>query len=133
MSRAECPSCKQIIEGSLAEIEAHVAGCCPETRSPLPLADSRPETERQLQDAVTRYAREHFWRVYHTYDSRKSPAGFPDLVMCRRRRMVVAELKSSSGRVTAEQHEWLDAIGEAGAETYVWRPADLREAEEVLR
>ena len=83
--------------------------------------------EDALQAQVEQIARSLGWLVYHTHDSRRSAAGFPDVVAVhpRRGRIVWAELKSGKGRVSDAQHEWLDALTEAGAEVYVWRPADL--------
>ena len=43
--------------------------------------------------------------------------------MLVRERIVFAELKATQGNVTAAQHEWLQALGAAGQEVYIWRPA----------
>lgn len=59
-------------------------------------------------------------RCYHTHDSRRSEAGFPDLVIVGRR-VIFAELKAHS-RVSRAQLEWLDALRDAGARVYLWRP-----------
>jgi hypothetical protein len=54
-----------------------------------------------------------------------SPAGFPDLVLCRPPRLVVAELKTATGKATLAQQEWLAALGACtGVEAALWRPAD---------
>lgn len=99
-------------------------------------------TEKQLQAAVVECARLLGWRVYHTYDSRRSEAGFPDLTMVRRGRIVFAELKTAKGRTSAMQDAWLDDLDPAhggtdgdGAEAYVWRPLDWTSGriEAVLR
>ena len=37
------------------------------------------ETEKGFQAAVVELARLRGWLVYHTYDSRRSAKGFPDL------------------------------------------------------
>ena len=58
--------------------------------------------------------------------------GFPDLILCRNSRLVVAELKSDTGSMTQEQRVWLAAFREAGAETYLWRPLNWPLIEEVL-
>lgn len=91
-------------------------------------------TENELQGFVTTLARLHGWLVYHTYDSRRSEAGFPDLTMVRKDRVIFAELKSERGKVTQAQQTWLDALtGSGTVEVYVWRPSDLDDLEEVLR
>lgn len=95
-------------------------------------------TEADWQGFVTSYAALRGWAVYHTYDSRRSAAGFPDLVMLRGGRLVVAELKSAKGKTTPAQRRWLDAFGEVAAvadtvEVYCWRPTDEAAVIEVLR
>jgi len=88
--------------------------------------------ERVLQAHVERLLRVCGWRYYHTHDSRRSVAGFPDLVALRPPRFVVIELKSARGKLTAEQDAWLAAFQRLGAEVYVWRPSDLEVAARVL-
>lgn len=82
-------------------------------------------SEDTLQTRVEQLARELGWLRYHTYDSRRSQAGFPDLVMVRRGRIVWRELKTMKGRVSADQRKWLDALETANADVGVWRPIDL--------
>jgi hypothetical protein len=98
-------------------------------------------TERELRTSIVRAAREFGWRVYFTWTSMHSPAGFPDLCMVKGPRLVFAELKAEKGKVTVEQQAWLADLSEAshdghdgGArfELYVWRPADLEDAYRVL-
>lgn len=91
-------------------------------------------TESELQGFVVTLARLHGWLAYHTYDSRRSEAGFPDLTMVRDGRIIFAELKSEKGRVTAAQQRWLDWLVESsGVEVYVWRPSDLDSIDGILR
>ena len=71
------------------------------------------------------------WRHYHTYRSRKSPSGFPDLVLVRDR-VIFAELKSDVGKPTKDQQAWFDALQLAGAEAYLWRPDDLQQVAETF-
>lgn len=85
-------------------------------------------SERQWQQLVIDFARIHGWRHYHTHDSRRSAAGFPDLVLVRGAELVFVELKSEKGRLSAEQELWLLALGATGAEVHAWRPSDEREA-----
>lgn len=90
-------------------------------------------TERQWQDRVVDLARWHGWRTYHTHDSRRSAAGFPDLVLVRGGRLLFVELKSSSGRVTPAQRVWLaDLSACPGVEVHLWRPADWVEVQTTL-
>lgn len=60
--------------------------------------------------------------------------GFPDLVLVhvRKRRILYVELKSDTGKVSADQAAVLAALQEAGAETRVWRPRDWDELQADL-
>jgi hypothetical protein len=51
-------------------------------------------------------------------------AGFPDLVLVRRGRILFVELKAGTGRVTPEQRRWLDELAATPADVHVWRPED---------
>ena len=85
-------------------------------------------TETQFLKSVVSVAEDGGWLVYHTYDSRRSQAGFPDLVMPRAGRTIFAELKSQKGRIKAAQQEWLDVLDKTeGLEVFLWRPSDMDE------
>lgn len=84
-------------------------------------------TEKDLDACVRDLARLGGWRIYHTFDSRRSSAGFPDLVLLRPPRLVFVELKSDRGRVSDEQSAWLDDLEQCGVEAYIWRPDDWPE------
>jgi hypothetical protein len=91
-------------------------------------------TEADLQANVLALAGHRGWLRYHTFDSRRSAAGFPDLVLVRGDRLVFAELKRERGRVTTEQRHWLAALGEVTrVDARLWRPSDWRSIEEALR
>jgi hypothetical protein len=89
-------------------------------------------SEKEWQAQVVDLAKLLRWRHYYTFSSRRSPPGFPDLVLLRER-VVYAELKSSTGELSATQDGWLQALEAAGAECYVWRPRDLEQVARVLR
>lgn len=82
-------------------------------------------SETDYYEQVRHLAQLFGWLIYHTYDSRRSYAGFPDTVLVRPPRIVYAELKREDGRVTKEQWAWFDALKASGAEVYIWRPSDL--------
>lgn len=91
-------------------------------------------TEKQLQVSVVQLAKMTGWKVYHTFDSRRSQAGFPDLVLVKGDRLIFAELKRERGRPTPEQSEWLNELSMVEeVEAYIWRPQDWNEIEQVLR
>lgn len=108
-------------------------------------------SERDWQRMVLDLAGLYGWRVYHTFDSRRSQPGFPDLVLVRNFELLFCELKTDQGYITREQRDWLDALGRVGAgvrrcvdeadiaeplrqwsgwpavEVHVWRPGDFEQ------
>lgn len=58
--------------------------------------------------------------------------GFPDLVLVRRNRLIFAELKSDTGKLSPEQRQWLEALKATGAEVYVWRMSDWDDIQALL-
>jgi hypothetical protein len=91
------------------------------------------KTEKQFQAEVVYVARRFGWREYHTHDSRKSRAGWPDLVLCRPPVLVFAELKVPPNKATPEQEQWLaDLRACPGVEVYLWTPSSWPEIERVL-
>ena len=93
-----------------------------------------PLAEKDFQAQVMELAQWADWLTYHTHDSRRSPAGFPDCVFVRGDRLVFAELKrEKGGRVSPAQRAWIDALEATGqAEVYLWRPSDWPEICRVL-
>ena len=57
-----------------------------------------PISEAELQTAIIDCAVALGWLVYHTHDSRHSPEGFPDLILVREPRLIIAELKGVDRR-----------------------------------
>ena len=95
------------------------------------------ETEKAFLDAVVELATLCQWLVYHTYDSRRSQAGFPDLVLVKKKQLIFAELKTNKGRLRPEQREWLDMLGLMADDCtnvgfYLWRPSDWDTIEKLL-
>lgn len=83
------------------------------------------QSERDFRQQVVQLAQLRGWYVYWTWTSIHSPAGFPDLVLCRPPRLVIAELKTATGKATLAQQEWLAALGACtGVEAHLWRPDD---------
>lgn len=90
-------------------------------------------TEAEFQDGlIIPHARVHGWLVYHTYDSRRSEPGFPDLTMVRTSRVLFAEVKREKGKVSVHQAAWMAALEAAGAEVYLWRPSMWEEIQVCL-
>lgn len=86
------------------------------------------------------------WMCKHVHDSRKEvvgrdgtrqlvgdrdAAGLLDWLLIRDR-VIFLELKTSKGRLRPEQTEVFEALLDAGAEAYIWRPEHFDEAVRVL-
>ena len=90
------------------------------------------ETEKGFQAAILELAQRCGWLSYFTWRSIHSPAGFPDLVLCRPPRghqpgrLVFAEVKIAQKQPTPAQQDWLEALSMSvpGVECYLWRPTD---------
>ena len=90
-------------------------------------------SEKTFQARVIKVARLGGWRVSHTFNSRHSPEGWPDLGLCRPPRLLLIELKTERGRLRPEQREWLAALAQCpGIEVALWRPSDWPAIERVL-
>lgn len=83
-------------------------------------------SETQLQDQILELAKRMGWLSYHTFDSRKSTSGFPDLVLVhpKQKRVIWRELKSEKGVTSSEQKVWLSSLLLVGEDVDVWRPRD---------
>ena len=81
-------------------------------------------TEKQFQAKVLKIAKQTGWTVYHTYDSRRSQPGFPDLVLVRDR-VLYRELKTNTGKQSEAQKIWERSLLKANADFKVWRPKDI--------
>jgi len=94
----------------------------------------RAITEKEFSQQVIDLARIFGWKVYRTWTSIHSPAGYPDLCLVRLSRLIFAELKSERGKTTPAQQEWLDILDATGkCEVYLWRPDDIDEIARLLR
>jgi len=96
--------------------------------------------EADFQGAVIDLARTLGWMVHHVRPAMTSKGwrtpiagdpGYPDLTLVRDR-LIVAELKSSTGRVRPDQKLWIAALRAAGVECHIWRPSDWPLIEQAL-
>lgn len=80
-------------------------------------------SESDLQASITECAELGGWLWWHDVDSRKNKRGLPDLILCHQRtgRLIFAELKNATRKVTPEQDEWLTTLGIRHT-AVVWRP-----------
>jgi hypothetical protein len=97
-------------------------------------------TETQLQTAILDCAATLGWLCMHPRPARtkdgwrtaaegNGAAGWPDLAMARNGHLILAELKSTTGRVSPEQQRWLDeltavSVAANRVQTYLWSPAE---------
>ena len=94
-------------------------------------------TENELKSVVLNVARRAGWMIHHDLPAMsrngrwathvEGTVGFPDLVLVHPNagQLLFVELKSDKGKTTTSQDNWLAAIGLAGCENHVVRPADL--------
>jgi Holliday junction resolvase len=92
-----------------------------------------PQAEAEFLESVRKLARLLGWAVYHTHNSQHSEAGFPDLVMVKRPRVLFVELKSDRGRVTPAQRAWIEELRACEQEAYIIRPKHIDALTRLLR
>ena len=84
-------------------------------------------TEAVFQGLVLDMAETFGWEVFHDGDSRRSNAGFPDLVLVKDGRIIFAELKREKGAYPSKaQMNWLALLGQAAGDNVMavlWRPS----------
>lgn len=80
-------------------------------------------SEKDLQSIVIEQMKWKGWLCYHTFDSRRSQAGFPDLVAVKGTKIMFVEFKSEKGKVKPEQAIWLNRLTDAYGEVWLVRPS----------
>jgi hypothetical protein len=105
------------------------------------------QPESVLLSQVMAYAAMRGWRAWHDQATNtprrcrdcgsyqripRNAPGLPDLILVRRPRLVIAEIKAEGGRVTPAQQRWLDEFAACGVETFTWFPHDWETIKEVL-
>lgn len=92
-------------------------------------------TEKEWESQVKDLAKRGGWKYYHTWRSIHSPAGFPDCVMTKEGRTIIAELKTDKrkSKLSAEQARWLWELRKTpGLEVFVWRPRHFMKVAKIL-
>lgn len=131
-----------------AGLEPKEASARPPAGAPT-VKKKRGRPEYEFQKAVIELARLRGWlcahfravpvrdksgRVYHQTPVDADGAGFPDLILLRRERMIAAELKCGSNKPSPEQEKWLSAFHAAAfVEVFVWHPDLWQQIEKELR
>ena len=94
--------------------------------------------ESEWQQLVEDAAIAHGWLVHHSFMS--SGAGFPDLVLLKRGKLLFVELKIDNGKVenevqllSAQQWVWGQKLLNAGHHWDIWLPINWENIQHVLR
>jgi hypothetical protein len=83
-------------------------------------------SERAFMQAIRRVAVREGWKAYHTYTSKRSEPGFPDLVLIKPPVVLFSEVKRHGAQPTLDQQRWLEALQCCTqVETYLWFPEDM--------
>jgi len=94
----------------------------------------RQVLEKDLRELVREFTVLFGWAFYFTHDARRSPEGFPDLVLVRPPRVLFVELKRETEGLSREQGAWRLALRDCpGVEYFLWGLRDADEIEETLR
>ena len=96
-------------------------------------------TEATFLAEVRSLAKQQGWLGFHTHDARGSDPGFPDCVFVlppglrHPGRLIFAELKVKSGKLTTEQARWITFLQKVQSiECYVWYPRDWDDILKIL-
>lgn len=93
------------------------------------------ERESDFQAQVIHVAKLYGWLCYHTYDSRRSTPGYPDLALLHpvKHRYLLRELKTDRGRLKPAQSLWIETLKLSGIDAAIWRPSQWDAIIETLR
>lgn len=124
-----------------------------EMKTPREIMDSKiseKDFQKQVLELLTLYKWDFVYHVFETgtriacprcdflvsgHYARRIGEGFPDILAGRvaDKRILVAELKSETGKVTEAQETWLNFFHFIGWETYIWRPHDWDRLLEIAK
>lgn len=93
----------------------------------------KTQTEAQFMKTVRDAAHQLGWVTVHFPNSLANPSGWPDLLMFRDGRVLVAELKTGTGKLGPKQWEWIGTLAGVGIHVQVWRPEDWETIEQTLK
>lgn len=87
------------------------------------MAGGTTATERELTNWVMEVGKAAGWLIYHVPDSRRAPAGFPDLVLLRPPQVLFYELKrlGRGGTMKPLQQQWIEGLQACGLEAGIWK------------
>ena len=128
-----CPACGTEVTETLTFLDGPVLvgedgspHTCVQPVMNASLADAAAAMkEADVERAVAGNVKQLGLLGYHTRNSRRSPEGWPDWVICGPRGVIFRELKRQQEKPTRAQQAWLDGLAGAGLDADVWRPSDL--------
>lgn len=89
--------------------------------------------ESAFEGLVRNVAKDCGWWGYHTRDSRKCEAGYPDWHLLRPPRSIFVELKTETGKLRPAQERVIGMLRDCGNTVYVWRPSDWKDILSTLQ
>lgn len=91
-------------------------------------------SEKDFQQQIIDTAKLLGWKkIYHTWNSKRSASGFPDLIMARDGIIIFAELKREGEDPTPAQREWLEELAKCEhVKVFIWKPSIWDEIVKVL-
>jgi hypothetical protein len=100
-------------------------------------------TEEEFKANVIELARTLGWRIHHDRPARlidgewrtaiEGDAGFPDLVLARKGRLIIAELKAENGKLTGDQKQWIHEMANTTRPVIqVWKPSAIQHIAHLL-
>jgi len=102
-----------------------------------------PLSERDFLSQVIDLAKLFRWKIHHTRPAWSNKGwrtpiqgdtGFPDLVLVRSPKCIIAELKSEKGKLSPNQEQWLRELSECpGICVCVWKPSQFDEIVDILK
>ena len=126
-----CPRCAALLAYALGHVDTLSYGpqIAEEQRSSSGETPGKGgDSEQRFLDRVRALAKGNGFHAYHTHRSDRSEPGFPDLVCTDGTRILIAELKSATGKLTEEQAQWIALLSHTGlVDVRVWKPSDWPE------
>lgn len=95
-----------------------------ETVAEYSVAVAKAMPEKELMQNVLDMARSLGYWCYHTFDSRRSSPGFPDIIAVKGKRLLALECKRHGKDLTEAQVSWLMKLQDAGFICRTIRPDD---------
>lgn len=90
-------------------------------------------SEKSFMANVIKLATLTGWLCYHTFNSRRSSPGFPDLVMVKPPNVLFIELKREKGKLSEAQRLWKETLEQCPGVSYgLWTPSQWVGIEKIL-